>query len=89
MADKSWYTCSCGIVPFILFSWGIISVAIGGMGLEALLELPSELLSMLFSELLSSILFLFGLVLLLQLDTERLVSEALRLLLLPVGTLLL
>ena len=32
MADEAWKAFGCGIIRFILFSWKIVSVAIGGNG---------------------------------------------------------
>jgi len=50
VADEAWKAV-CGIIRLILFRWGIVDDTVWGMVGEALLELPSELLPLLFSEL--------------------------------------
>ena len=79
------------VALFVLFCSGGALSALLLEGMEALHALPSVLLSLLFLELLSLLLFLFllDLVLLLRSVTRQLVCGVPRLLLLPVGTLLL
>ena len=71
MADEAWKVI-CGIIRFILFRWGIVSVAIEGNGGTVCVAISIIII----------VIFRF-------LGAKQLVEVAPRLLLLPVGALLL